>query len=84
GGLRPAFEILLGRLSLFEQAPNRLELIGAMEVRRTGDRDLALSRSGLARTTGSAWIGFAELRKSVSSAGSPAASSMRPFHTATA
>jgi hypothetical protein len=41
GGLRPAFEILLGRVGLLEQAPDRLELIGAMEVRRTGDRDLA-------------------------------------------
>ena len=38
----------------------------------------ASSRSGRARTIGSAWIGFAELRKNVTSAGSPQAATTFP------
>ncbi len=39
-GVRPAFELLLGRRRFREQAPHRLELLGAREVRRARDRDL--------------------------------------------
>ena len=42
------------------------------------------SRSGRARTTGSAWIGFADERRYVTSDASPAESSTRPSRTATA
>ena len=82
--LRAALEVVLRRAGLGEQAPHRLELVGPMEMRRAGDRDLGIARSGRARTTGSAWNGFAELRKSVLSSGSPQESTTCPSDTATA
>ena len=42
------------------------------------------SRSGLARTSGSAWSGFADERRKVSSCGSPASATIWPSRTATA
>src|SRR6188474_2485979 len=42
------------------------------------------SRSGRARTAGSAWIGFADERRNVTRLGSPAASSILPSRSATA
>ncbi len=42
GGLGAAFEVVFGRSGLGKQALHRLELIGPVEMRRTGDRDLGI------------------------------------------
>ena len=44
--LRAALEVVLRRAGLGEQAPHRLELVGPMEVRRAGDRDLGIVQIG--------------------------------------
>ena len=62
--LGAALEVVLRRLRLREQAAHRLELLRTMEVRGARDRDLGSRRDRAAPgSSGSAWIGFAELRK---------------------
>ena len=42
GGVRAALQVLLGDTSSLEQAQHGLELVGPVEVRRAGDRDLGI------------------------------------------
>ena len=42
GRLRSALEVVLGRGGLVQQTPHGLELVGAMQMRRTRDRDLGV------------------------------------------
>ena len=44
--LGAALEVILRRASPGEQAPHRLELVGPVEVRRAGDRDLGIVQIG--------------------------------------
>ena len=42
GRLRSALEVVLGRGGLVQQTPHGLELVGPMQMRRAGDRDLGV------------------------------------------
>ena len=57
---------------------------GRPDGRRDAIASSRSSRSGLARTTGSAWIGFADERMKVTSPPSPASATTAPSRTATA
>ena len=46
GGLRAALEVVLGRVGLREEALHGLQLVGTMEMRRAGDRDLGVVEVG--------------------------------------
>ena len=75
-----ALEVVLGGRRRGEHPANDRELLGRRAVGGADERDLPSSRSGRARTTGSACSGFADERRYVTSPGSPA----RKLHPAAA
>ena len=80
----PALEVVLGRRRRGENRRTTASCSGVAPCEAQASATCSSSRSGRARTTGSAWSGFADERRYVTSPGSPAASSTRPSRTATA
>ena len=75
---RAALELAPPRRRHCEQSPHGGKLLGPARCDAHAIAISSSSRSGRARTTGSAWIGFADERRKVTSSGSPATRTIRP------